>query len=300
VSGNVGGSCASCGAPHLAADQFCESCGARIASAGRDERDHSEVNLGIAAGVTDRGRVHARNEDALFVSVPPGGAVAVVCDGVSLSTDPHVASQLAADVAGGALADALQRNTSEGDWDPNAAVAAAVRAAQDAVSAIETTSPSAIPSSCTLVSAVWDGERVTVGWIGDSRAYWLAPVGAARITLDDSWAQERLDAGDMTARTAHADPRAHQLTRWLGADAPDAPPGITSFAPTSAGHLVVCSDGLWNYASSVEQLEALADEPAREGTAIGVARALTRAALAAGGRDNVTVAVVAIDREEPT
>jgi serine/threonine protein phosphatase PrpC len=300
VTDDAAGSCASCGAPHLATDQFCESCGARIASAGRDERDHSEVNLGVVAGVTDRGRVHIRNEDALFVSASPGGAVAVVCDGVSVSSDPHFASQLAADVAGGVLADALQRNTTERDWDANAAVAAAVRAAQDAVSAIETASASAIPSSCTLVSAVWDGERVTVGWVGDSRAYWLAPDRAARITVDDSWAQQRLDAGDMTARTAHADPRAHQLTRWLGADAPDAPPGITSFVPTSPGHLVVCSDGLWNYASTGEQLAALADEPARDGSALGVARSLTRAALAAGGRDNVTVAVVAVDREGET
>jgi serine/threonine protein phosphatase PrpC len=291
--------CPSCGTAHLPEDQFCESCGARIASSGRDRRDHTEVNLGVVAGVTDRGRVHDRNEDALFVSATGDGAVAVVCDGVSMSSRPQHASQLAADVAGGALADALRtRDAGAGEWDPAAVVVTAVRAAQEAVAGIDLNSPSALPPACTLVSALWDGDRVTVGWIGDSRAYWLGDESGARITVDDSWAQERLDAGDMTARTAHADPRAHQLTRWLGADAPDGAPGIRTFVPASDGHVVVCSDGFWNYAPNVDQLAALATGSAGDETALGVARSLTRAAIAAGGHDNVTVAVVAIEGGE--
>ncbi len=71
---------------------------------------------------------------------------------------------------------------------------------------------------------VWDGDEVTVGSLGDSRAYWIGADGARRLTVDDSWAREQVDAGVLDERDAEADPRAHAITRWLGADAPDEPP----------------------------------------------------------------------------
>ena len=63
-------------------------------------RDHAEVDLGPAAGVSDRGLRHHRNEDAMALAAeqaPDGPAVvAVVCDGVSSSARPDEASQVAA------------------------------------------------------------------------------------------------------------------------------------------------------------------------------------------------------------
>src|SRR5256714_15257453 len=63
-------------------------------------RDHAEVALGPAAGVSDRGLRHHRNEDAMALAAeqaPDGPAVvAVVCDGVSSSARPDEASQVAA------------------------------------------------------------------------------------------------------------------------------------------------------------------------------------------------------------
>ncbi|MGA8517118.1 MAG: hypothetical protein WB735_03040, partial [Pseudonocardiaceae bacterium] len=43
-------------------DRYCENCGAWVANV---LRDRVEVDVGVAAGVTDRGRRHHRNEDAL-------------------------------------------------------------------------------------------------------------------------------------------------------------------------------------------------------------------------------------------
>src|SRR5258707_13508042 len=66
-------------------------------------RDHAEVDLGPAAGVSDRGLRHHRNEDAMALAAeqaPDGPAVvAVVCDGVSSSARPDEASQAAAQAA---------------------------------------------------------------------------------------------------------------------------------------------------------------------------------------------------------
>jgi len=288
--------CASCGQPIAPGDAFCESCGARVAESGHDRRAHSEIDIDGVAGVTDKGHVHDRNEDAFFVSAPHGRAVVVVCDGVSSSSDAHHAAQTAADVAGRALVSALEQCTESairnGGWDPRGAISTAITAAQSAVARIAAPERLNVePSSCTLVAGLWDGETIAVGWIGDSRAYWVDAVGAECLTVDDSWAQLQLDAGLMTARTAAADPRAHMITGWLGKDAPSRAPRVSSFQPARRGHLILCSDGLWNYAAGPDELASMA--PLDSGASpLSLAQAFTRAALAAGGHDNVTVAVL--------
>ena len=52
----------------------------------------------------------------------------------------------------------------------------------------------ALPS-CTLVCAACRDGEVVVGWIGDSRAYWLADGDARGLTVDDSWATEQVADG---------------------------------------------------------------------------------------------------------
>ena len=87
-------SCPHCGtAGSVGADGYCENCGMLAAR----PRDHIEIDLGpAAAGVTDRGRRHHRNEDALWLTGRAGHIDAVISDGVSASFDPDVASQTAA------------------------------------------------------------------------------------------------------------------------------------------------------------------------------------------------------------
>jgi serine/threonine protein phosphatase PrpC len=142
------------------------------------------------------------------------------------------------------------------------------------------------------VSATTFRGTVTVGWVGDSRAYWLGPTGVRQLTADDSWAGEQMAAGLMTEQQAEADTRAHAITRWLGSDAPEGPPQVTTFTPGDPGRLVVCSDGLWNYLTTPEQMAQLIEaEPARA-SPLAAAQTLTQFALDAGGHDNITVVVV--------
>ena len=89
-------------------------------------------------------------------------------------------------------------------------------------------------------------------------------------------------------------PNAHAITRWLGLDAPAGAWEITSIEPDGPGHVVLCSDGLWNHAPTDHEFEALM-RSSLPGTAIEVARRLTATAVAAGGSDNVTVAVIEVN-----
>jgi serine/threonine protein phosphatase PrpC len=280
--------CPNCGtAGSVGADGYCENCGML---AGRP-RDHLEADAGeVAAAVTDRGQRHHRNEDAMWLVTRGGDVDVVISDGVSASFDPDVASQTAAETAGAALAGAVSAGAPE--------VGAAILAAKDAVAALvaggdprrEASNP-----ACTIVAAAIRGGDVSVGWIGDSRAYWLPADGPAeQLTEDDSWATHVIALG-ADPQTAMRDPKAHAITAWLGADAGPVTPRVGEFTVTVPGHLVLCTDGLWNYLPDPADFAEIVRAALRSSdTLIDAARALTDLANEAGGADNITVALIPV------
>jgi PPM family protein phosphatase len=251
--------------------------------------DRIETDLEVVAGVTDRGHTHERNEDAMALGrLPDGTVAAVVCDGVSTSLTPQQASRTAADAA----LDALLTST-----DPLLErMDGAVLAASSAVAALGRAGDPHAPS-CTLVCALARPGEITVGWVGDSRAYWLAAPDAAeparQITTDHSWAAQMVAAGVLDEAAAMRDPRAHAITRWLGAGG-TAEAEAATLRPTVPGALLLCTDGLWNYLPDPADLAAVALPELAAGGPIAAARALTVLALDAGGRDNITVVVIAV------
>lgn len=144
------------------------------------------------------------------------------------------------------------------------------------------------------MGAIVAKDLLIIGWVGDSRAYWV-PIDregpSARLTEDDSWAAQMVAAGLMSEAEAYADERAHAITGWLGADAYELEPHTVSFKPDRPGIVVVCTDGLWNYAESADEMASVlpvdaADRP------LQAARTMVGHALDGGGHDNVTVALV--------
>ncbi|MEU3839133.1 PP2C family serine/threonine-protein phosphatase [Streptomyces sp. NPDC028635] len=289
--------CVACRAGRVDSDGYCENCG----HAQPRERDHMEQESGPVAAVSDRGLRHHRNEDAFAVAtttLPDGSPVslAIVCDGVSSATRPDDASLAASRAAGDALLAALPRGT-----HPQQAMHEAIVAASQAVNALadepETArehAPHQNAPACTLVGAVVTGGLLVVGWVGDSRAYWVpddrgAP--PARLTEDDSWAAQMVAAGLMSEAEAYADERAHAITGWLGADAYELEPHTASYKPDRPGVVVVCTDGLWNYAEAAQEMADVVPPDAAV-RPLHSAQVLVGHALDGGGHDNVTVAVV--------
>lgn len=278
------GRCPFCPWATVSADGYCDFCGRKLPADG----DHTEFDLGVLAGVTDRGVRHARNEDAMALATVhlASGlvAVAAVCDGVSGSPRPQDASQAAAR----ALAEVTIERLRAGS-DPVAASSEAVDHAREAVTALASSDADA--PAATFVSAVLTSEAVTLCWLGDSRGYWLgsgpAPV-AERLTADDSVAAEMVAAGLVSESESLSLPQAHVVTRWIGADIGQTRPHVTRFVPPGPGVLLLCSDGLWNYQPDAAQLAGMA-LPAALTDPLGAAAALVRFALDAGGSDNITV-----------
>ncbi|MFJ8213778.1 protein phosphatase 2C domain-containing protein [Streptomyces sp. NPDC096033] len=290
--GSGGGrTCVACRTGYVDTDGYCEHCG----HAQPRERDHLEEELCSVAAVSDRGLRHHRNEDSFAVAataMPDGSAatVAIVCDGVSSASRPDDASAAAAGAASEALLDALPRGA-----HPVEAMHEAILAAGAAVSALAPQPPGAQNApACTLVGAVVSSGVLTIGWVGDSRAYWVPDDRAAvprRLTEDDSWAAQMVAAGLMGEAEAYADVRAHAITGWLGADAYDLDPHTASFRPDHPGVVVVCTDGLWNYAESAADMAQILPADAAE-RPLHCAQVLVGHALDGGGHDNITVAVV--------
>jgi serine/threonine protein phosphatase PrpC len=284
--------CVACGAPpdDIDADGYCSVCG-RLQPG---PREHVELDLGWAAGVTDRGRHHPRNEDAFQLELAgladELGVVAVVCDGVSSSVRAEDAAESAAGAAAQVLASVVAGVGSLSD-----ATVLAAAAANRAVIALPWTPTGHLASpSCTFVSAAHRAGELAVGWVGDSRAYWIAapPEGLRQLTVDDSWAEAQVETGLMTEVEAEADPRSHAITRWIGADAPDVDARVVAWAPPEPGRLLLCSDGLWNYAPTLQAMGDLLGRQSPTATPIELARSLTEFARTAGGHDNITVVVI--------
>ncbi|WP_406832299.1 PP2C family serine/threonine-protein phosphatase [Pedococcus sp. KACC 23699] len=302
--------CHECGG-EVADDGYCTQCGAAAAN----PRNHfTELPAPWVAAVCDRGVRHTRNEDAVALAAGPGPgghAVLVVCDGVSSSTDSDVASLAAARAARDVLDASAPRATgSVASWvaASTRALVAAADAANEAVIANTTAGPGN-PASCTFVAAALDGAELTVGWVGDSRAYWLPDTGTSRLlTVDDSYAAEQIALGVPRA-DAESGPQAHAITRWLGIDAPDHTPRTVSLRLDVPGWLLVCSDGLWNYCSEAHDLASLVaataargtspDEPLRQAEPLRLAGALVDWANAQGGQDNITVALARVEARPP-
>jgi len=289
--------CVSCGG-EVGPDLYCQQCGVKALSA----RDHfREQPSPWVAGVCDKGIRHHRNEDAMALLSSPDGtvgdrrAVLVVLDGVSNTDDSQVGSLAGATAALSVLRVPLP----QGMGTPDGRLAAVTKVLADATAAangavVTAATPDASnPASATFCAAVLEGSTLTYANVGDSRIYWL-PDGAPGIQLsvDDSAAQAQIAAGVPRAE-AESSPQAHAITKWLGRDSEDFTPRVGQLTVSEDGWLLVCSDGLWNYASEPESLvqqirTAGSTDPA------ALALALTDFANGCGGQDNITVTLARV------
>jgi PPM family protein phosphatase len=328
--------CPHCREPIRPGDRFCEACGApieagaaiRTAAAGDGrpspprvavEREHLEIAFADLVGITDRGLRRARNEDALAMDrlQRQRARVLVVCDGVSTSAEPALASQAAADAALAYLTGAVAR----GHPNLELAMKDAIGAAQRAVCRVPFAQDGEEgPPATTLVAALLMDGRATLGWVGDSRAYFVGESEAWQLSHDDTWLEEVL-LGDPRQYPLRNPPgkeqgdrvsggdglvavQAHVLTRWLGRDLEGDPEvSITTFELPAEGCLLLCSDGLWNYAPTPSLMRELVAGLSAGSTLLQLTRGLVEFALSAGGADNVTVAVASVgtgpEEEEP-
>ena len=136
----------------------------------------------------------------------------------------------------------------------------------------------------TLTLACSSGAELFVGHVGDSRAYLLRGADLIRLTRDHTFAQALADAGMISQQEAERHRLRHVLTRALGPGGKDAEVEVIRLGLRDGDELLLCSDGLTGMVDEFAIPGLVSGRPARE-----ACQALVDAALAAGGKDNVTV-----------
>jgi serine/threonine protein phosphatase PrpC len=298
-------------------DGYCASCGRRLLSRAVPpsgnrfvpaEHDLTVEERSQLAACVHAGLTRDRNEDAaaLGTGTTPAGDpfyVLVVCDGIGSSSHAELASAVAASTVRDALA-RFGRSAGNDGTRAEAAMAQALRDAHEAVCAQGAASAADPPPATTCVAAFVVRSRLVVGWVGDSRAYWLTDRGAQLLTRDHSCANDAVARGEATLEKAMRAPDAHALTRSLGllesGDRPRLEVDVVARDLAGAGRLLLCTDGLWNYYPLPEQMGELAAGRRRATTAGQLVRFLVHRALVRGGQDNVSVAVHAHVVPAPT
>jgi PPM family protein phosphatase len=240
------------------------------------------------AGDTNVGKVRTTNEDSMIVDSLRG--LYVVLDGMGGANAGDIASQTARD----AIRDfVVQRRLT---MDPKALLEAAIQHGSAAVFNAAQAARERHGMGTTVVGClVVDAKRAVVAHVGDSRAYLLRNGRIQTLTRDHTIVEELVDRGLLSPDEAERHPYKNVLSRNLGAK-PEARVDVVEVEIKPGDRLLLCSDGLYGYASAeaIQYLLGSGDEPQH------VARDLIDLALRGGGGDNVTTIVIEAPQAAPS
>lgn len=288
--------CPKCGAGIKDGDNFCEECGASLKKAAsginspQEAFPESEIVIydKDLAAATNKGRRHPTNEDAGTVAKAENGdVILLVADGVSSSVNATSGSKKAI----GVIKDILVKECDSAKQ----AVISAIRSANECVKSLpfETREDGLYGPETTIVAALLQDCTMTVGWVGDSRAYVLnaEEQEQVQLTVDDSWVELVVAEGTMTREEASLDRRAHCVTQVLGMHDQEAKAHILEYKLKKGDMVLLCSDGLWNYFQGEKALLNTINAFGINSEAAHICEHLVGLANAAGGHDNITAAL---------
>ncbi|WP_395658127.1 PP2C family protein-serine/threonine phosphatase [Nocardioides sp.] len=238
------------------------------------------------AAVSDVGRVRKDNQDSGYV----GPWLLAVCDGVGGAARGDIASATAISQ----LRKIDVPPTDDPDHDLLGRVAGALHRAHDRIGELVDEDPALNGTSTTATLALFDGARVGLGHVGDSRAYLYRSGEITQLTADHTFVQTLIDEGRITADEARVHPNRNLILKALDG-VHEAEPDLFVIELAAGDRLLLCSDG----ASGVLPDGRLADILS-SGSPEYAAVELVRASLEAGSSDNVTCLVAdAVPAETP-
>jgi serine/threonine protein phosphatase PrpC len=231
--------------------------------------------------------VRKNNEDRFHLDAERG--FFLVVDGLG----GQAAGEKAAEIAVDRIRTRLERQTGSAEQRLREAIAMA----NNEIYSAARTNPEWEGMACVLTVVVLEDSSALVGHVGDSRLYKIRAGGIVKVTHDHSPVGEREDSGELGEDEAMRHPRRNEVFRDVGSaeHAPSDPEFIEieriPFEPDCA--LLLCSDGLSDQVTSREIRRAVESHATDPDAAV---HELIDAANAAGGKDNVTVAIVEGDQ----
>ena len=250
---------------------------------------------------TDKGLRRSNNEDshAVFTNGELGASLEsllVVADGMGGTKGGDIASNIVVN----SLPEALQTLANGGRQPAHAPddlagtpthtallLTEAIRQANGEVWRYKTQHSGLENMGTTCVAAIVGEGIVTIGNVGDSRAYLLRAGRLSQITDDHSLVNEQVKSGLMTPEQAAASRFRNRITRAMGL-LDDVVPDVTAHPLQAGDALLLCSDGLTTEVDDLTIARLLAQSPDPQ----SACDQLVAQALHNGGSDNVTVVVL--------
>ena len=240
---------------------------------------------------TNTGKVRDENQDHMSRFLSPLGEVFVVADGMG----GHRGGSTAAGMVTHGFEEALGKaNLGHG----------IARALQEATSRINAEifreahsgDPATEKMGSTVVLAILNRDEITIGHVGDSRAYLLRDGSLRRLTRDHSSIQKMIDRGFLSEQEARAHPDASVLNRNMGGKEQVDMEVSEPILLKDGDAIMLCTDGLCGYA----ELDTIGRILCATPEAQQAAEALVHLALDIGGEDNVTVQIIQYGRRKIT
>lgn len=261
------------------------------------------------AAITHPGKVRKNNEDAYLLSALDGdepiinaparslkvgdsGLLVAVADGMGGAAAGEVASREGLAAVSLFLFGHWGRLTPAGDREGTllAALETAVEKASDAVLRYSDDDRTARGMGSTLTAVViWNG-CAYLAQIGDSRAYLLRQGHLHQITEDQTLVNDLVAQGSLTREQARTHPQRNMITQALGSPQP-LRVVLSRLVLRRGDRLLCCSDGLHGEVQDAQIQDVLMQDlsPRRS------LELLVDAALAHGGRDNITGVILALN-----
>ena len=260
---------------------------ARCEAAGRP---NNEDNYQVSDNLTDNHWGFTADKE---ISLGDKGSLLVVCDGMGGMNAGEVASAIAvATIKEWFDKDKLTDTILESSESIQRYLVDAIQAADAAIKADGKANIEHEGMGSTIVMAWLLGQKVYIGWCGDSRAYRYNPKsGLMRLSHDHSYVQELVDAGKLTEELAFDHPNNNIITRSLGDPRGKAQPDTKEYDLCDEDIILLCSDGLCGCLRDNE----IEDVVKQHQTSMQECRdALWEADEAAGWHDNVTIVLAQV------
>jgi protein phosphatase len=254
----------------------------------------AEIRLHFAK--SDIGRKRAHNEDCFVADGALG--LYVVCDGMGGGNAGEVASRMAIETIVAYVRSAAAEGASAAGTvpdDPNLTsatnqLAQAIRAANATVFRASWEHPKFAGMGTTVAAARLSGHTLSIAHVGDSRVYLMRDGAMQALTADHSWVAEQVAQGYMTEEEAERSPRRNIVTRALGVES-TVDIELAELSVSAGDLLLLCSDGLTRGVRCSEMLRMLE----QDGELSEKTDRLIALANDAGGEDNITVMLVAVE-----
>lgn len=234
---------------------------------------------------TDIGRKRSQNQDN--GAAHPEFGLFVVADGMGGHRGGETASAMASDLIVKGVSDRLQKGEAPG----RQLLAESIRTANNAIYSRSVNEPQLQGMGTTATALLFHGDQLTLGQVGDSRAYLVRPSGLWQLTRDHSLVQEKLRAGIITREQVKTDKMKNVITRSVGFEM-NVNVETFDFKPQSGDVFLICSDGLSGLIED-RQIEDVVQEEVfgKKDIQGGVCR-LIDTANQNGGDDNITAILV--------